>query len=180
MDATESIRTKFVSLKPVMDERMTRLLAGAEAEALGPGGIAIVEAATGMSRTTIRVGRDELRGGVDPSDVVRVRRAGGGRPTIEDTQPGLVEALEGLVDPVTRGDPESALRWTSKSTRKLGAELGTQGYKLSPQKVGQLLRVSGYSMQSTQKTLEGTAHPDRNAQFEFINDRVEAFHARGR
>jgi len=179
MNAMESIRRKFQSLKAVMDERMTRLWAGAEAEARGTGGLSFVDAATGMSLSTLRAGRYVRRGGVDRSDVVRVRRPGGGRPALEDVQPGLVEALEGLVDPVTRGDPESPLRWTSKSTRKLAAELGAQGFKLSPQKVGQLLRASGYSLQSTQKTLEGTSHPDRNEQFEFINDRVDAFHARG-
>ena len=175
----EVIRAKFLALKPVMDERLTRLWAGAEAEALGEGGISIVEAATGMSRTTIRVGRDELRAGVDSADVVNVRRAGGGRPSIEATSPEIVDVLEGLVDPVTRGDPESPLRWTSKSTRKLASELGAQGYKVSPQKVGQLLHASGYSLQANEKTLEGTAHPDRNAQFEFINSRVDAFHGRG-
>ena len=103
----------------------------------------------------------------------------GGRPRIEETTPGIVDALETLVDPVARGDPESPLRWTSKSTRKLAAELTTQGYSVSPQKVGQLLYASGYSLQATQKTLEGTAHPDRNDQFEFINDRVDAFHGQG-
>jgi hypothetical protein len=175
----EMIRAKFNALKPVMDERLMRLWAGAEADSLGSGGIATVERATGMSRTTIRAGRDELRGGVDRSDVIRERRAGGGRPSIEQTNPGLVDALEGLVDPVTRGDPESPLRWTSKSTRKLAAELGEQGFQLSPQKVGQLLHASGYSLQSTSKTLEGASHPDRNEQFEFINERVDMFHARG-
>jgi hypothetical protein len=174
----EIIRAKFLALKPVMDERLTRLWAGAEAEAIGEGGISTVEEATGMSRTTIRVGRDELREGVAAADVVRVRRAGGGRPPIEETSPGIIAALEGLVDPVTRGDPESPLRWTSKSTRKLATELGEQGYKASPQKVGQLLQASGYSLQANQKTLEGSSHPDRNEQFEFINDRVDAFHAR--
>lgn len=177
--AVEMIRAKFKALKAVMDERMTRLWAGAEADALGSGGIAIVEKATGMSRTTIRVGRDEVRQGVDPQDVIHERRAGGGRPSIEQTTPGIIEALEGLVDPVTRGDPQSPLRWTSKSTRKLAAELGNQGFKLSPQKVGQLLHASGYSLQSTNKRLEGSSHPDRNEQFEFINERVDGFQARG-
>jgi hypothetical protein len=178
-DEEALVRSKFVALRPVMDERLTRLWAGAEAEALGEGGIAIVERATGVSRTTIRVGRDELRAGVAVDDVVLMRRPGGGRPRLEDTTPGLVEALEALVDPVTRGDPESPLRWTSKSTRILAAELTTQGYPVSPQKVGQLLTASGYSLQGTQKTLEGTSHPDRNAQFEFLNDRVDTFHGRG-
>jgi len=175
----EVIRTKFESLKPVMNERVTRLWAGAEADALGDGGIAIVEEATGLSRTTIRAGRDELREGVDAFEVVNVRRPGGGRPPIEELKPEIVPALESLVDPVTRGDPESPLRWTSKSTRKLAAELGQQGFKVSPQKVGELLHASGYSLQANQKTLEGASHPDRNEQFEFINERVEAFQAKG-
>lgn len=162
-----------------MDERLARLWAGAEARALGDGGIAIVEAATGLSRTTIRAGRDELAAGVSPAQVVNVRRAGGGRPTVVDEQPGIVPALEALVDPVTRGDPESPLRWTSKSTRKLAEELGQQGFRISPQTVGVLLEGIGYSLQSTRKTMEGGTHPDRNEQFEFINDRVDAFQARG-
>lgn len=174
----ETIRTKFLSLQPVMDERLTRLWAGAEADALGEGGIAIVEEATGMSRTTIRAGRDELMAGVDPSQVVKVRRSGAGRPSIEERTPEIVPALEALVDPVTRGDPESPLRWTAKSTRKLAQELGRQGFRVSPQKVGQLLHASGYSLQGTSKTKEGGNHPDRNAQFEFINDRVDDFQAR--
>ncbi len=157
--------------KPVMDERMSRLWAAAEADAIGDGGIAAVERATGLSRTTIRMGRYELAGGVSPDDVVRVRRAGGGRPRIEDTRPEILGLLEALVDPVTRGDPESPLRWTSKSTRKLANELREGGYTISPQKVGQLLHARGYSLQGTHKTLEGSSHPDRNEQFELINAR---------
>ena len=135
-DDEATVRGKFVALRPVMDERLTRLWAGAEADALGEGGIAIVERATGLSRTTIRAGRDELRGGVTADDVVGVRRSGGGRSRIEETTPGIVEALESLVDPVTRGDPESPLRWTSKSTRKLAAELTTQGSRSARKKSG--------------------------------------------
>ncbi len=179
VDHETIVRTKFLALSPVMDERLTRLWAGAEADALGEGGIAIVERATGLSRTTIRAGRDELRAGVSSAEVVVVRRPGGGRPRIEETTPDLVTVLETLVDPVTRGDPESPLRWTSKSTRTLAAELTAQGYAVSPQKVGQLLNASGYSLQATQKALEGTEHPDRDAQFEYINDRVDAFHGCG-
>jgi Rhodopirellula transposase DDE domain len=175
----DEIRKKFEALSPVLDERVTRLWAAAEADVLGHGGIATVERATGLSRTTIRVGLEELRGGASPDDVVAVRRAGGGRPSIEDTSPGIIPALEALVDPVTRGDPESPLRWTSKSTRKLAEELGAKGFKISPQKVGQLLHSSGYSLQSTNKTLEGASHPDRNEQFEYINALVDEFHARG-
>jgi hypothetical protein len=180
MAATEfEIRAKFIALEPVMEERIKRLWAGAEADAYGDGGIAAVERATGMSRTTIRAGRDELRAGARPEDVINVRRPGGGRPRLEETNPRLVEALELLVDPVTRGDPESPLRWTSKSTRKLADELLTQGLRVSPQKVGQLLYAAGYSLQATHKTTEGTAHPDRNAQFEFISERVEDHQSRG-
>ena len=178
-DEEQIVRTKFEALRPVMDERVTRLWAGAEADALGDGGIAIVGRATGLSRTTIRAGRDELRAGATADEVVWVRRPGGGRPRIETETPEILNALDTLVDPVTRGDPESPLRWTSKSTRKLADELGAQGYVLSPQKVGQLLHARGYSLQATQKTIEGTAHPDRNEQFEYINDRVDVFHARG-
>ena len=173
VDHEAAVRTKFLALRPVLDERLSRLWAGAEAEALGDGGIALVERATGLSRTTIRAGRDELRAGVSAEDVVLVRRAGGGRPRIEETTPEIVAVLESLVDPVTRGDPESPLRWTSKSTRKLATELTAQGYAVSPQKVGQLLAASGYSLQATQKTIEGTDHPDRDEQFAFINDRVD-------
>jgi hypothetical protein len=131
-----------------------------------------------MSRTTIRAGRDELRGGIDTAAVVEVHRPGGGRPRLEDLHPGLVTDLESLVEPVTRGDPESPLRWTTKSTRKLAAELTARGTRVSPQKVGELLFLLGYRLQAVQKTREGTKHPDRNAQFEFINNRVEAYQAR--
>jgi hypothetical protein len=106
VDQEAAVRTKFLALRPVLDERLSRLWAGAEAEALGDGGIAIVERATGLSRTTIRAGRDELRAGVSAEDVMLVRRAGGGRPRIEATTPEIVAVLESLVDPVTRGDPE--------------------------------------------------------------------------
>lgn len=172
------IRRKYEALEGVMDERLRRLWAGVEAEC-SEGGIAAVERATGLSRTTIRVGRDELRNGIEANDVVNVRRPGGGRIPLEEQHPELLRTLETLVDPVTRGDPESPLRWTSKSTRKLAEELATRGYQLSPQKVGQLLNASGYSLQANHKTTEGSAHVDRDAQFEFINDRVDAMQGRG-
>jgi hypothetical protein len=178
MESEEEIRMKWSALSPILDERGRRLWAGAEAEH-SEDGIAAVERATGLSRTTIRAGRDELRGGVDPNAVVNVRRGGAGRPSIEERIPDLVPTLESLVDPVTRGDPESPLRWTSKSTRKLASELAERGMKVSPQKVGELLYAAGYSLQATHKTIEGDQHPDRNAQFEFINARVDDFHARG-
>ncbi len=175
----EEIRVKYEALSPLMDERFRRVWAGAEADAFGDGGIAAVERATGMSRTTIRAGRDELRAGLTSDEVVNVRRAGAGRPRIEVVNPDVAKALESLVDPVTRGDPESPLRWTSKSTRRLATELESQGYSLSPQKVGQLLHELGYSLQATHKTTEGRQHPDRNAQFEFIYERVDEYQARG-
>jgi hypothetical protein len=177
----ESIKRKFDALAANLDERMKRLWAAAEAVVLGHGGIATVERATGLSRTTIRAGLMELEAGATPDDVVNTRRAGGGRPSLEEVSPGILQALELLVDPVTRGDPESPLRWSAKSTRKLAEELSARGgYQVSPQKVGQLLRDQGYSLQATRKTLEGTSrHPDRNEQFEFINASVDAFHARG-
>jgi hypothetical protein len=178
MASEDEIREKWRVLSPILDERGRRLWAGAEAEH-SDDGIAAVERATGMSRTTIRAGRDEIRAGIDVDAVVNVRKAGAGRPPLEEVHPGLVAALESLVDPVTRGDPESPLRWTSKSTRKLASELTTMGMKVSPQKVGELLYAAGYSLQATHKTVEGDQHPDRNGQFEFINARVEDFHARG-
>lgn len=162
-----------------MDERMRRLWAASEANAIGRGGIALVERATGLSRTTIRTGLAELQCGISSEEVVKARRPGGGRGRLEDNNPDLVVVLEGLVDPVTRGDPESPLRWTSKSTRKLAAELASHGYEVSPQKVGQLLHASGYSLQATHKTIEGASHPDRNEQFEYINSCVDSFQGRG-
>ena len=173
-----TIVEKFEALAPFMDERLTRLWAGTEAQALGRGGLAVLQRATGLSRTTIRRGRDELRE-ESPADVVTVRRPGGGRPRLEKTQPELAETLESLVEPVTRGDPESPLRWTTKSTRVLSAELAQRGLRASPQKVGELLRELDYSLQGTRKTIEGNQHPDRNAQFEFINARVEAMQRKG-
>ena len=173
-----TIRKKFKTLAPFMDEKVRRLWAGTESEAFGRGGVTAVQRATGLSRTTIRAGRDELR---DESreDVVGVRRPGGGRPRLEKTQPELAETLEALVEPVTRGDPESPLRWTTKSTRTLSEDLEKRGLRASPQKVGELLHELGYSLQSTRKTIEGKQHPDRNAQFEFINARVEASQRKG-
>jgi Rhodopirellula transposase DDE domain len=178
MTTEHEIRRKYEALSPLMNERMRRCWAGIEAEALGRGGIAIVERATGMSRTTIRAGREELRTGVQNIEVVQVRRAGGGRPRLEERHPDLVTELESLVDPVTCGDSESPLRWTSKSVRKLAAELTERGKPISPQKVGQLLSSLGYRLNAMQKAPEGTDLPDRNQQFRFINDRAKAYQAR--
>lgn len=173
------IRAKFLALKPVMDERLARLWAGAEAEAIGAGGITLVAAATGMSRTTIRAGRDELRKGVAACDVVRVRRAGAGRPSIEKRKPEIISALDHLLEPTARGDREAPLRWTSKSTRKLSAELDRQGFSISPQKVAQLLHAGGYRLLGVDRPVESASHALRGQQLALINDRVKAFQSRG-
>ena len=141
--------------------------AATESLAIGYGGDAVVSSATGLARETIRKGRDEIVRGVAPAE--RLRRRGAGRPRIQTTQPGITAALEALVDPLTRGDPTSPLRWTCKSRAKLAAALTQRGWRVSSTTVGRLLRKLGYSLQAAQKRREGTAHPDRNAQFEYIN-----------
>jgi hypothetical protein len=165
------IRRKYRLLHSVLDERQRRLWAATEARALGRGGVSAVRRATGIAKTTILRGQRELEAGPHlPSSAIR--RVGGGRKRATILDPGLVAAMEELVDPMTRGDPESPLRWTCKSTRCLAAELATQGYSVSHPVVANLLREQGYSLQSNRKTKEGTNHPDRNAQFEHINRRV--------
>ena len=155
-----------------MDERARRLWAGAEADALGYGGVAAVARAIGMAISTVRKGRDEARAGARPEDVVKVRRSPGKRP-YEDVHPEVWPALEALVDPVTRGDPESPLRWTCKSTHLLSAEMFEQhGVRISDKTVAKLLRRHGYSLQAPIKAVEGAQHPGRNAQFEYINRRA--------
>ncbi len=174
-----AVKARFEALREHLDERQQRLLLGAEVLALGRwGAIAAVESATGVSRTTVRRGVRELKLGA-PEDLVRVRRSGGGRPRVQEAQPGIEEALEAMVDPVTRGDPESPLRWTSKSTRKLAKELAKKRFTVSPSKVGQLLAGLGYSLQGVSKTLEGDDHPDRDAQFKYINRAVKVAMAEG-
>jgi hypothetical protein len=177
----QSIRRKFRALRPGMDERLRRQWAAAEARELGRGGITAVARATGMSRTTITVGCRELNLPVKQrrGESLRVRRPGGGRHPLAETDPDLLTALEALVEPVTRGDPESPLRWTCKSTAKLAAELTKQQHPVSDRTVAALLIQSGYSLQANRKTREGAAHPDRNAQFEYLNASVQRFHRRG-
>ena len=176
-EATEAaIREKFEALRPVLDERARRHWVAVEAQSLGYGGEALVASATGMSRVTIRAGKAELLAGEDLGQ--RIRRPGAGRSTLEELQPGLREALERLVDPVTRGDPESPLRWTCKSKEKLSAAMRENGFVISPTRVGLRLHEYGYSLRAVRKTSEGTAHPDRNAQFEHINATAEDFQAR--
>ena len=179
MDVERAIREKWRLLKPTMDERARRLWAGTEAGAIGYGGVALVARATGMAISTVRKGRDEARAGATPSDVVKVRRSTGKRP-FEAKHPEVWPALEKLVDPVTRGDPESPLRWTCKSTHVLAAELFAQyGIRISDKTVAKLLREHGYSLQAPNKSVEGTQHPDRNAQFEHINATAEDCIERG-
>ena len=161
------LAAKLAVLLPQLDERQRRLLLGAEARALGRGGIARVAAAAGVSRPTVTRGVAEVRaGGAGPG---RVRRHGGGRKSLTHNDPGLVGALEALVDPVTRGDPMSPLRWTTKSTRQLAQALTATGHPVSHVRVGELLHALGYSLQANAKTVEGKQHPDRDAQFGHIN-----------
>jgi Rhodopirellula transposase DDE domain len=178
----ERIRRKFDALGPVMDERMRRQWAAAEAAELGWGGVSTVATATGLSRTTITAGLDELRRRAEQPEApipARIRRPGAGRKCLTATDPGLLPALEALVDPVTRGDPRSPLRWTCKSTRRLAEELTRQGHPIGPRCVAALLRGAGYSLQANQKAREGRGHPDRNAQFEYINAQLTALQRRG-
>ncbi len=180
MSVEDDVRQKFNRLKGSMDERMRRLWAGAEADSIGHGGIATVARATGLAIRTVTAGRNELRAGARTDDLVRVRRKGGGRRPHEVVHPGLLAALEALVAPATRGDPESPLRWTSKSTHTLSAEMfDTYKIRVGDKTVARLLRGLGYSLQATQKTVEGAQHPDRNAQFEHINAKAKECLERG-
>ena len=172
-DIEAAIVAKFAVVSPVLNERARRLWAAAESRAIGYGGDALVSAATGLARETIRNGRREIEDGIEVSG--RVRRAGAGRPGIEKTQPGVKAALEQLVDPLTRGDPMSPLRWTCKSRANLASALSKSGWQVSSTTVGRLLHELGYSLQSVQKSREGSSHPDRNEQFEHINATAASF-----
>lgn len=172
-----TIVEKYAAIGPLLDERARRLWAATESKAIGFGGDALVSSATGLARATIRSGRRELDQPLQLDG--RIRRPGAGRPPLEQTQPGLVEALEHVIDPLTRGDPMSPLRWTCKSKANLAAALTKQGWKVSATKVGRLLHDLGYSLRSVRKTTEGAAHPDRNAQFEYINGVAAEFLERG-
>jgi hypothetical protein len=172
MAEDEGIKRRFELLARHLDERTRRLLAASEAMALGRGGASTVARATGVSRRAIGEGIKELTDG-PPVGAVRMRRPGGGRKRTTDTDPTLREDLERLVEPVTRGDPESPLRWTCKSVRKLAEELRGIGHQASHQLVAELLHELEYSLQANRKVLEGSQHPDRNAQFEYLNDQVQ-------
>ena len=171
------LTAKFRSVWPLLNERTRRLLAAMEARALGYGGVSLVHRATGLSRKTIRNGMEEIAtSGALP--VGRLRQPGAGRKPIQVADPGLVDALEALVEPDERGDPESPLRWTCKSTRAIARVLTRQQHPISAPKVGQLLHDLGYSLQSNRKTEEGQDHPDRDAQFRYINAAVKRSLAR--
>jgi transposase len=171
-----TIAHRFKLIEGHLDERQRRLMAAAEAQAVGVGGISLVARATGVSRRAIRAGMKELRARPGPvGQRRRIRRPGGGRKRTVDTDPTLRKDLERLIEPVTRGDPESPLRWTCKSLRRLAAELTRQGHATSHRMVADLLHELGYSLQANAKTLEGASHPDRNAQFEYINTRVQQY-----
>ena len=174
----DAIQARFNALGPFLNERDRRLFAASEARAAGRGGVAAVSRTTGIARSTIGRGLADLRSGaVRCSD--RVRRRGGGQKPAIKTQPGILEALNDLVEPSIRGDPEAALRWVSLSQRHLSAALAKRGFIAGQKLVGRLLKRLNFSLQANCKTREGANHPDRNAQFEHINAEVKAFQAAG-
>ena len=175
---TAAIKARFDALEPRLNEKERRLFAASEARAAGRGGIAAVSEVTGIARSTIGRGLEDLRSGMVLSGP-RVRRRGGGSKQATETQPGLLEALNDLVQSSIRGDPEAVLLWVSKSQRHLSAALAKQGFIAGQKLVGRLLKRLGFSLQANHKTREGASHPDRNAQFEHINAEVKAFQAAG-
>jgi len=174
-EAAQVLAAKFAVIFPHLDERQRRLLMAAEARALGHGGIRLVARAAGVREATVSLGAGELEAGAEP--LGRARRPGGGRKRAADVDPGLRPALLALVEPQERGDPMSPLRWTVKSTRNLADELTRQGHKVGADTVGDLLRAEGFSLQGNAKALEGTRHPDRDAQFRYISEQVRAHQA---
>ncbi len=168
----KKLREKFSALLPALNERGRRMAVAAEAQALGRGGITLVAKTSGISYSTISRGLKELKIQKEVMDPSRIRRPGGGRKKLQDKEPRLLSDLESLVEPTTRGDPESPLRWTNKSLRTLARQLQGMGHSVCHPVVGTLLREAGYSLQANQKAREGTGHPDRNAQFEYINRQV--------
>ena len=175
----EALHKKFQVLQPILDERTRRLWAAVEAQARGRGGISAVARATGMSRSTVRAGLRELAAGDTVAPRTGVRQPGGGRKSLTARDTSLVDALQRKLDPVTRGDPQSALRWTCRSAAHLAAELRAEGHTVSGRSVNRLLHGLGYSLQANCKTLEGRQHPDRDAQFRYISQRVAKFQAAG-
>ncbi|SRR6266511_4377141 len=171
-----ALAEKFARLLPHLNERQRRLTVAAEAAALGRGGVSVAARASGLSRPTVYKGLAELD---EPAlDAGRARAAGGGRKRVVQTDPGLVAALEALIDPVSRGDPQSQLRWTTRSTRNLAEALNAAGHPVSRMRVGELLHQLRYSLQGNAKVREGAQHPDRDAQFRYINAKVSAYRRR--
>ena len=178
VDVVEKLREKVALIWPHLDERARRLFAASEARDLGHGGVTTVSRACGLSRVTITKALRELD--EPPLSAGRVRKPGGGRRSLVSLDPGLLGRLEGLVDPLSRGDPQAPLRWTVKSSRTLAAELGAAGRSISHVKVGQLLHEMDFSLQGNRKIEEGAAHPDRDAQFHHINEAVRLALTEGR
>jgi len=176
-NSVKAIKKKFKMLSGYLQERTVRAWAAAEALGMGRGGISAVAAATGLSRTTVHTAVNELisKPAVRPDMVARQRKPGGGRQRLTRKDPALLEELDRLIDPATRGDPESPLRWTSKSTTKLAAALTEAGHPISQRTVCDLLAEMGYSLQSVRKSREGAEHPDRDAQFQYIDRRVKEY-----
>ena len=177
-----TVRQKYEALAPLLHEKAQRRWAACEARALGRGGISLVAAATGLLRPTIHCGLAELNSrpdAIEDADCTRIRRPGGGRHRLTTNDRSLLQDLQDLVDPATRGDPMSPLLWTCKSTRHLAEALRTKGHHVSHQTVARLLTESDYNLQANRKTEEGKDHPDRDAQFEHINRRVRSFQRRG-
>jgi hypothetical protein len=177
MESEAAVAARFAALAPHLDERQRRLWVGAEARVLGHGGVSLVARATGVSRPTIYKALAELEAPGDCDG--RVRRPGGGRKRLRDLDPGLEAALDALVDPDSRGDPMSPLRWTCKSTGQLALALTNGGHPVSPDVVGKMLREADYSLQSNVKMREGNQHPDRDAQFRYLNEQARAFRETG-
>lgn len=177
MPDAEALARKFEALAGVLDERTRRLVAAAEASAIGFGGVTTVARASGLSRGTVIRGMAELTTAPKLARTQRIRRQGAGRKRTVDQDATLRSDLEGLVEPVTRGDPESPLRWTCKSVRQLAAELRRRGHQTSHRMVAELLHAMDYSLQANRKTLEGSSHPDRDAQFHHIRDKIREFQA---
>ena len=176
-DFVTGLAGKYLALFGHLDERARRLVMGADARVLGHGGIRMVARAAGVREATVSLGADEVDAGGEP--LGRVRRVGGGRKKLADADPGLRPALLELIEPDVRGDPESPLRWTTKSTRNLAEQLTRTGHRISADTVGDLLREEGFSLQGNAKVLEGKQHPDRDGQFGYINEQVKAFQAGG-
>jgi len=176
-NSVKAIKKKFKMLSGYLQERTVRAWAAAEALGIGRGGISAVAAATGLSRTTVHAAVNELlsKPALGPDMIARQRKPGGGRQRLTRKDPALLEELDRLIDPATRGDPESPLRWTSKSTTKLAAALTEAGHPISQRTVCDLLAEMGYSLQSVRKSREGADHPDRDAQFQYIDQRVKEY-----